>query len=90
MKANLRSVFLIQLTLSTPDIQSTELDSLNHCLTHAPSVGNIIKHIDFFLYLSLSLIAVAGNDGAVVKSSANGLVGTGFAPRYRLQPRAVF
>ena len=26
--------------------------------------------------------------GAVVMSSANGLVGTGFASRYRLQPRA--
>ena len=29
-----------------------------------------------------------GNDGAVVKSSANGLVGTGFEYRYWLQPRA--
>ena len=27
-------------------------------------------------------------DGAVVMSSANGLVGTGFASRYQLQPRA--
>ena len=31
-----------------------------------------------------------GPDGAVVMSSANGLVGTGFASRYRLQPRAGF
>ena len=31
-----------------------------------------------------------GPDGAVVMSSANGLVGTGFASRYRLQSRAVF
>ena len=29
-------------------------------------------------------------DGAVVMSSANRLVGTGFASRYRLQPRAGF
>ena len=28
-------------------------------------------------------------DGAVVMSSANGLVGTGFASRYRLEPRWV-
>ena len=28
-------------------------------------------------------------DGAVVMSSANGLVGNGFASRYRLQPRGV-
>ena len=31
-----------------------------------------------------------GPDGAVAVSSANGLVGTGFASRYRLQPRAGF
>ena len=29
-------------------------------------------------------------DSAVVMSSANGLVGTGFVSRYRLQPRAAF
>ena len=29
-----------------------------------------------------------GHDGAVVKSSANGLIGTGFASQYRLQPSA--
>ena len=29
-------------------------------------------------------------DGAVAMSSANGLVGTGFVSRYRLQPRAGF
>ena len=31
-----------------------------------------------------------GPDGAVVMSLANGMVGTGFASRYRLQPRAGF
>ena len=31
-----------------------------------------------------------GPDGAVGVSSGNGLVGTGFATRYRLQPRAGF
>ena len=34
--------------------------------------------------------ALIGPDGAVVISSANGLVGTGFISRYRLQPRAGF
>ena len=29
-------------------------------------------------------------DGAMVMSSVNGLVGTGFVSRYRLQPRAGF
>ena len=29
-------------------------------------------------------------DSAVAKASAKGLVGTGFASRYRLQPRAFF
>ena len=36
------------------------------------------------------LIGKTGPDGTVVKSSANGLVDTGFASRYRLQPRAGF
>ena len=31
-----------------------------------------------------------GPDGAVATSSVNGLVGTGFASRYRLQPRVGF
>ena len=35
-------------------------------------------------------IRPTGPDGAVVMSSANGLVGTEFASRYRLQPRAGF
>ena len=34
--------------------------------------------------------AVTGSDGAMAMTSANGLVGTGFASRYRFQPRAVF
>ena len=33
---------------------------------------------------------MAGPDGAVVMSSANGLVVTGFVSRYRIQPRAGF
>ena len=33
---------------------------------------------------------MTGPNGAVVMSSANGLVGTGFASRYRLQPRVGF
>ena len=38
----------------------------------------------------LLLIGETGSDGAVVISWVNGLVGTGFASRYRLQPRAGF
>ena len=34
-------------------------------------------------------ICHTGPDGTVAMSSVNGLVGTGFASRYRLQPRAV-
>ena len=34
--------------------------------------------------------AKTGPDGAVVMSSGYGLAGTGFASRYRLQPRAGF
>ena len=33
---------------------------------------------------------ITGPDGAVDMSLANGLVGTGFVSRYRLQPRAGF
>ena len=33
------------------------------------------------------LSMLSGSDGAVDMSSANGLVGTGFASRYQLQPR---
>ena len=36
----------------------------------------------------LFIMAVTGSDGAVAKSLVNGLVGTGFASWYRLQPTA--
>ena len=35
-------------------------------------------------------VCLTGPDGAVTMSSANGLVGTGFVSRYRLQPERVF
>ena len=38
----------------------------------------------------LLLIRKTGPDGTVVMSSANGLVGTGFASQYWLQPRSGF
>ena len=38
----------------------------------------------------LLLIGNTSPDGAVVMSSANGLVGTGFTSQYWLQPRAGF
>ena len=41
-------------------------------------------------YKILIISQVTGPNGAVVMSSANGLVGTGFASWYRLQPRAGF
>ena len=37
-----------------------------------------------------TVLLFTGPDGAVVMSSANGLVGTGFSSRYRLEPRACF
>ena len=33
---------------------------------------------------------ISGPDGAVAKSTANGVVGIGFVSRYRLQPKAGF
>ena len=38
----------------------------------------------------VSHLLTTGPDGAVAKSSVNGLVGTGFASQYQLQPRAGF
>ena len=49
------------------------------------SSRSIVNNIE-----SDSLIDNTVPDGAVVKSSAKGLVGTGFASGYRLQPRAGF
>ena len=37
-----------------------------------------------------NVLIATGPDGAVAMSLANGLVGTGFASRYRPQPRAGF
>ena len=45
---------------------------------------NIIYKAMYHFYRS------TGPDGAVAKSSANWLVGTGFASWYRFQPRAGF
>ena len=42
------------------------------------------------IFVSCMMTGPDGPDGAVVMSSANGLVGTGFASRYRLQPRVGF
>ena len=41
-------------------------------------------------YDNVPSFSSTGPDGAVVMSSTKGLVGTGFASRYRLQPRAGF
>ena len=44
-----------------------------------------------FLMISVKLKRwLTSPDGAVAISSANGMVGTGFTSRYRLQPRAGF
>ena len=45
-----------------------------------------------FISIKLNMFVgfTTGPDGAAVMSSANGLVGVGFASRYRLQPRAGF
>ena len=60
------------------------------CMAH--SVGGMCYLLCGMMHMkeSLLLIGNTGPDGAVVMSSANGLVGTGFAYRYRLQPRACF
>ena len=39
---------------------------------------------------SRTSVRLPNPDGTVALSSANGLVGSGFASRYRLQPRPVF
>ena len=39
---------------------------------------------------STTFDVLTGPDGAVAMSSANGLIGTGFASRYRLQHREGF
>ena len=52
-------------------------------ITRLSAIGLRIKVEDVFL-------GYTGLDGAVVMLSANGLVGNGFASRYRLQPRAGF
>ena len=43
-----------------------------------------------YIYTTVQHSGGTGPDGAVVMSSANGLVGTGFASPYRLRPRAGF
>ena len=57
----------------------------------------IITHTDIYISHILAMYkahkrAVNANSpyGAVAKSSASGLVGTGFASQYRLQPRVGF
>ena len=39
---------------------------------------------------SCFVLRLTSPDGVVAMTSANGLVGTGFASRYRLQPRTIF
>ena len=48
-------------------------------------VTPVVEH-----WLEREICDSTGPDGAVVMSSAYGLVGTGFASRYWLQPRAGF
>ena len=43
-----------------------------------------------FQLVLMLVIAQTGPDGTVAMSSANGVVGTGFASQYQLQPRAGF
>ena len=50
---------------------------------------NFIAHW-IWLTQSFGMKTLTSSDGAVAMLMANGLVGTGFASRYRLQPRAGF
>ena len=50
----------------------------------------VVIHITVRVFKAGRISAYTGHDGAVVMSSANGLVGTGIASQYRLQPRAGF
>ena len=52
--------------------------------------GVIIIFKKLKVYLARTAILTTGPDGAVVKPSANGLVGTVFTSWYRLQLRAGF
>ena len=54
------------------------------CCMHYPVYGMV------YVKYQLVLTGNAGPNSAVAMSSANGMVGIGFASRYRLQPRAVF
>ena len=65
--------------------EDTQFLSSKECMqTNPSSFCNINFMPDIFYLLQ------TGPDGAVVMSLANGLVGTGFASWYRLQPRAGF
>ena len=52
--------------------------------------GYLFPNVAIKICTKLSNIFETGSDGAVAKSSANGLVDTGFASRSRLIPRAGF
>ena len=52
--------------------------------------GNVNLYLYTRTKAGFNLKQTTGPDGAVAMSSANGLVGTGFVSRYRLQPRAGF
>ena len=61
------------------------------------SITGVTKDWSYFSFLlngaykrSLAPNQKTGPNGAVAMSSVNGMVGTGFASRYRLQPRAGF
>ena len=49
-----------------------------------------VKVIQEIQVIGFVVVFPTGLDGAVVMSSANGLVGTGFASQYRLQHIAEF
>ena len=59
---------------------------------NAVKIENIICHIqqNFAINTEWQYLLYISPNGTVVKSSANGLVGTGFTSRYQLQPRAGF
>ena len=64
---------------------------MSHVSVIAPNVNMVVCGILVGgVHLSVSSDLTANCSDAVAISSADGLIGTGFASRYRLQPRTFF
>ena len=66
------------------------LDEVSVILSNVKDEVDKMKEPDWLMEMVRSRWRSDGSDGAVAMSSANGLVGTGFASRFRLQCRVGF